>query len=290
MYEKVYWGDCNQGHITHQGLKRGNNMLQLAWLTDTHFDFLQDHKIKSVCETILTYEPDGVLITGDISNAPSLKRHLLMLEQYLQCPIYFVLGNHDFYGGSIEQVRAQIQVETAASQYLHWLPACEWVKLTENTCLIGHDGWADGRLGQGVASEVLLNDFFHIKEFIGLSHIERFQLLNKLGDQAAVYFQQLLPTVIEQFSHVLLLTHVPPFKAACWYEGKVANDEYLPHFASQVVGEVLVDMMRDYPATQLTVLCGHTHNEGVVEIAPNLLVKTAAAEYGSPGVYEMIEV
>ena len=28
-------------------------------------------------------------------------------------------------------------------------------------------------------------------------------------------------------------------------------------------------------------LCGHTHGEGHVEMAPNLVVHTAAADYGS---------
>lgn len=42
---------------------------------------------------------------------------------------------------------------------LHWLGGMGVVPLTEETALIGHDGWADGRLGSGAASPVMLHDF-----------------------------------------------------------------------------------------------------------------------------------
>jgi len=64
--------------------------------------------------------------------------------------------------------------------------------------------------------------------------------------------------------------HVPPFRNACWHEGKISDDEYLPHFACKAVGDVLVDVMKKYPEGKLTVLCGHTYSKGVANILPNL--------------------
>ena len=32
----------------------------------------------------------------------------------------------------------------------------------------------------------------------------------------------------------------------------------------------------------MTVLCGHTHGKGEVQILPNLIVKTGGADYGKP--------
>jgi Icc-related predicted phosphoesterase len=164
------------------------------------------------------------------------------------------------------------------------------VELTESTGLIGHGGWADGRLGLGQRSQVVLNDYVHIGEFVGLGQEERFRQLNTLGDQAAEYFRNLLPTAAERFPNLLLLTHVPPFREACWHEGRVSDDEYLPHFASWAVGEVLAEVMSGFPESDLTVLCGHTHSDGEVKIAPNLHVRTGGAVYGRPQVQELIVV
>ena len=148
----------------------------------------------------------------------------------------------------------------------------------------------DGRLGQGEHSQLLLNDYFHISEFIGLAQAERFKQLSAFGDQAAEYFRNLLPLAAERFPNLLLLTHVPPFRESCWHEGSICDDEYLPHFACQVVGEVLADVMRGFPESNLTVLCGHTHSQGEVDVAPNLYVKTGGAVYSRPQVQEVIVV
>ena len=59
-------------------------------------------------EDIVSYKPDAVLLGGDIGEAPSLKGYLLGLEDHLERPIYFVLGNHDFYQGSIADVRDEM--------------------------------------------------------------------------------------------------------------------------------------------------------------------------------------
>ncbi len=265
-------------------------MKRLAWLTDIHLEFLDDRGVEDFCQSVVDLSPDAVLIGGDISNASNIERHLDTLEKHTECPIYFVLGNHDFYGGSIEDIRSLVQVQTRGSRRLNWLPVSGVVELADNTGLIGHGGWADGRLGRGAHSQVLLNDYFHIGEFIGLSQNERFEQLNTFGDQAAGYFRNLLPEAAERFPNLLLLTHVPPFRESCWYRGNISSDEYLPHFACQVVGEVLTDVMRGYPESNLTVLCGHTHSRGEVKIASNLSVKTGKAVYGSPQVQELIVV
>jgi hypothetical protein len=164
------------------------------------------------------------------------------------------------------------------------------VELTDNTGLVGHGGWADGRLGNAVRSEVLLNDYFYIDEFIGLDRERRFVQLNVLGDECAVYLKSILPAAAERFRHLLLLTHVPPFKASCWHEGQISDDEFLPHFACRAVGDVLVEAMQKHPECDLTVLCGHTHSPGEVTILPNLLVKTGGATYGSPCIQELIAI
>ncbi|MGB0383804.1 MAG: metallophosphoesterase family protein [Ardenticatenaceae bacterium] len=265
-------------------------MLKIAWFTDIHLEFLNSNQRTSFCKEMAETKPDVVLIGGDISTAPKFTTHLLMVEEQLECPIYFVLGNHDFYGGSITKMRQTAKKISDSSRQLHWLTNSGIVKLTENSALIGHGSWADGRLGNGPRSEVLLNDYFYIEEFLGLSEKARFAKLNQLGDEAAAYFKHFLPKACHRFKNLLLLTHVPPFRESCWHEGAISDNEFLPHFSCQAVGEVLLDVMQAYPQCHLTVLCGHTHSSGEAQILPNLYVKTGSAIYGSPYLQELIIV
>lgn len=162
------------------------------------------------------------------------------------------------------------------------------VALTEKTALIGHDGWADGRLGAGAVSPVMLNDYLQIAELSGIGRAERFRRLGALGDEAAAHFRKWLPKALATHERVILLTHVPPFREACWHEGRISDDDYLPHFASLAAGEVLREIMASHPERHLTVLCGHTHSPGICQPLPNLVVKTGGARYGEPRLQEVI--
>jgi hypothetical protein len=199
-----------------------------------------------------------------------------------------VLGNHDFYKGSIAGMRAKIAQLTKRASLLHWLSESGVIELTPQTGLLGHDGWADGRLGNRVRSDVMLNDYFLIQEFVGLAPLRRFAKLSELGDEAARYLKSQLLPAVTRFPNLILLTHVPPFKEACWFERQISDDDFLPHFTCSAVGDVLVEIMRAHPDCRLTVLCGHTHGEGEATILPNLLVKTGGAEYGKPRLNELI--
>ncbi len=265
-------------------------MKRLAWLTDIHLEFVGIDNITDFLDNVANVDPDMILLGGDTGVASNIALFLRELEKQLQRPIYFVLGNHDFYRGSITQIHAISKKLSNTSQWLRWLTMQEIVPITDTTCLIGHDSWADGRLGNGSASRVELNDYYLIEELTGLSRQERFQKLAMLGDQAAEHFQKVLPQACGSFKNILLLTHVPPFREACWHEGQISDDEFLPHFSCKAVGDVLLETMMRYPKSNLTVLSGHTHGQGQARILPNLLVKTGSAEYGSPQLQEIITI
>jgi Icc protein len=187
-------------------------MKRLAWLTDLHLDFVDsDSDVAAFCERVADTRADGVLISGDVSAAGLLEHHLRLLEECLQRPIYFVLGNHDFYGGRISEVRQSVTDLCARSKWLHWLPRAGLVALGDDTWLVGHDAWADGRLGKGAASQFVLNDLFCIHDFQGLSHRAWFERIAALGDEAAGFFREILPRAFAERRRVILVTHVPPF-------------------------------------------------------------------------------
>jgi len=260
-----------------------------AWLTDIHLEFLRDKKALAFVKVLADQGFDGIFLTGDISTAKRLEFHLQLFEDIYQAPVYFVLGNHDYYGGAIESVRRMTEELCNKSKWLHWLPASGVVKISNDTCLIGHDGWADGRFGDYSGSRVLLNDYVQIQNFAKAGGLGRLALLNSFGDQAAAYFEDMLPDALKHYRHVIVLTHIPPFKESCWHEGEISADDWLPHFSCKAVGDVLRKFMSAYPARQMTVLCGHTHSSGQVAILPNLSVKTGGAKYGSPMIQEILK-
>lgn len=264
--------------------------MKLIWLTDIHLNFVEHNHIKRLCNEVNSLNPQVVLIGGDIAEAPTITSYLQTLTEQINCPIYFVLGNHDFYRGSITQVRTQMAELTGQLPKLHYLTQSGVIKLTDDCCLIGHDGWSDGRNGNYEHSPVMLNDYVMIDELSSLSRQELLEQLNALGDEAADYLKQTLIAALTDFRQVILLTHVPPFLHAGWHEGNWSDDDYAPHFTSKAVGDMLVEVMSQHPTSHLSVLCGHTHSGGLCMKLPNLMVKTGAAVYREPQIQDPVYI
>ena len=257
-------------------------MPTLAWATDIHLDFVKPRGVTELAERLAADGPDGVVLSGDLSSSIGLLEHLETLAAHLERPIYFVLGNHDFYGGSIAGVRGAMDELTRTSPWLRWLPACGVVELGGGWAMVGHDGWGDGRAGDPLGSNVQLNDWRAILELSGLTRAARLAVLQALGDQAAAYFTRIVPAALERASKLLVVTHVPPFADACWHEGKRSNDAWLPWFTGVAAGDALRAALAARPDCTALVVCGHTHGAGEVAILPNLRVVTGAADYGHP--------
>lgn len=282
-------------------------MPRLVWLTDLHLNFVTAETLEELAGTVRSENPDVVLISGDTGEAPSFSDYLRDLQVRLNVPIYFVLGNHDFYHGSIAAVREAARKLACEGSGLSYLSQSEVIRISDATSLVGHDGWGDGRFGNFMASNVRLNDYRLIEELrsahgeadrlraAGVSDHGLFkqvlqQRLRQLGEEAADHFRHVLPIALQQSQHVVVLTHVPPFREACLYQGQISDDNWLPHFTCKAVGEVLVRFMDENPSRSITVLCGHTHTAAFAKVLDNLEVCTGAAEYGAPGVQRTLVV
>jgi len=266
------------------------NPMRWAWLTDVHLNFLEPPALERFVEQVASLEVDGVWLGGDVSEAPDMTRYLKLLVGAWGVPIYFVLGNHDFYFGSIADVRQQVRSLCVEEPRLVWLSEAAVVRLSERAALVGHDGWADGRLGDYERSYVTMNDHRLIAELAGHDKRSRWEVLKRLGDEAARSLAMRLPAVLEEFEQVYVLMHVPPFRESCWYEGRISDAQWLPHFTCRAMGDVLLMAAERYPQRQMTVLCGHTHGRGAYRPRENLLVLTGGAEYGRPEVQQVLEV
>ncbi|MCK4856496.1 MAG: metallophosphoesterase [candidate division Zixibacteria bacterium] len=264
--------------------------MRIAWLTDIHLNFVSSVDERSFTHKIMAEQPDAVIITGDIGESGDVAEHLEYMANVLRCPIFFTLGNHDFYNGSIGEVRDSVRKLISQQENLIWLSDAAVIQVTESLAIVGHDSWADGRLGDYDGSCVELNDFYLIDDFAGLDRRRRLNLMQFLAEQAADHFRRTLPSAFESVDYVILATHVPPFKESCWHGSRTSNDMFLPFFSCKVVGDVLMEIMTRNPTKSLTVLCGHTHGGGEAQIRHNLKVLTGEATYGQPVIQRVLDL
>ena len=100
----------------------------------------------------------------------------------------------------------------------------------------------------------------------------------------------MLEAAASKYPNVIAVTHVPPFREAAWYRGKTSAEDFLPYFASKIVGDLMVKAMQAHPKSNLLVLCGHTHGGGELQVADSLRVLTGKARYGKPAIQRVLDV
>lgn len=266
--------------------------MKLAWLTDIHLNFIDDDARSAFYQKVVKTGCDAVLISGDIAEAPSLVNLLQEMASQISKPIYFVLGNHDYYHGEVASVREAVQHLSNHNAWLHWLPVTKPQQLTSTTILLGQDGWADGRFGDYHHSTVNLNDSRLIGDLFQARLMGKNALLQKM-QQLADADAQLLSDDLSTAGglnpkQIIVLTHVPPFEGACLYQGKRSSQDFLPYFGSKIMGDALLLAAQAKPAIDYLVLCGHTHEVAFHQPLPNLTVKVGGAEYGQPMFQEII--
>ena len=262
-------------------MKTGSEcVLDILWITDPHLDHLGHDDCKAWFQRIESFQGSGILITGDIGESDSVCEFLEQAARLHSC-IWFVLGNHDYYGSTIGDTRARVLSLSERVPSLHYLSQTTPIYHGDTSVLIGVDGWSDGRAGDFLSSPVMLNDYRRIGDLSGLEITARLRKLKDLGDSEAAVIRRKLETLdISAIRKIRIATHVPPFAEACWYEGSNAVNEWTPHFTGLAVGYEILRFAEANPQIQFEVYCGHGHNAGQVTLSSNILVETGAAVYG----------
>jgi predicted MPP superfamily phosphohydrolase len=268
--------------------------MKLAWLTDTHLNLINLSVRQEFYQKIINTQCHGVLISGDIAEAPCLEDILKEMMCFIQKPIYFVLGNHDYYRDEVNQIRKTMIALTKEQDNLFWLSGSDLQQLSKDTFLVGQDGWADGRLGNFNDSRVELNDSLLIADLFQAKILGRSQLQTKMQQLADLDASQLQEKItqalIKKPKTVIVLTHIPPFKEACWDNGKIASDDWLPYLASKASGDVLMSLCTKYHDVDFLVLCGHSHSQAKYSPLPNLKVEVGSAEEYKPEIQKIIAI
>ena len=269
--------------------------MKLLWATDIHLDSASTKSRTSFVNSINECNVDKVLITGDIATGTSIIDELEWLTRAIDAPLYFVLGNHDYYGASIQSVRSQVSQWSQMQQGAHWLDESGYIRLSRTKILIGDGGWGDARNGDFLKTPVRLNDHRYIEELTGLDRsLLQFRLQHLGADSQNRMDTQIRALLnspdIESIDEIIIATHVPPYPEAAWYMGYSGAVDWIPDFTCKAIGDLLLKCATKHSDVQWTVLCGHGHHAGTATIRHNLIVHTGAAEYGVPTIEKIIDI
>ena len=279
---------------------------KILHLTDVHFDHCNYETIKQLALECVAKKPLAIVLTGDISNANDISDHLRWFCSHLgKLCVYIVLGNHDFYSGSIRDVRETVTNLASKEQLanLVYLFTCENPirELTEDTAIVGADGFYDGGTIEDYSRRgvVEMNDYTLIRELsVAYSkwrwHEEEymFNILQGLSKESARHIEKHLRVALldSKYKKVVVATHVAPWAKNSVYKGKVSDWQWLPCFHSRNMGDAIISVVKDFPEKEVIVLCGHSHGHAVYKPLPNITSYTGEAEYKYPRISNIITI
>lgn len=297
-------------HLDHLGIsalpvyvKKTNQLHTSDDFCGYYNDFCQDNGI------------DAILISGDISTCQHLEEHLGILKQKLKVPIYFVLGNHDFYGDDkiIGGNSAAIAEKLSTDSFVYLTAKKECLMLSDKVAIVGADGWYDGGYASFEGSDLMMTDFIVIKEVkeTYLRHI--MYLLEKklwtpgyLNETGMIYqyhtneflpgavkalfketatkfadvvYNQVQDAVAKNAKEIIVVTHIPPFPENSIYKGKMSDKNWMPYFSNAAMGDVLLELAITYKDVNFKVFCGHSHGDAENIVFDNLVCYTTPADY-----------
>ncbi len=253
---------------------------KFLWYTDTHLDKVAPWTLMSFVRRINKQHPQGVFLTGDISCGPLLAFHLKFLAKHVECPIYFVLGNHDYYFMNIAAQHDKIRKLCKEYPNLIWITESDIVKLNDEVALIGAEGWYDARLGNPNYLKASL-DWILIKEIRQLPTMqERIEFFRELSRKSCESINAKLEQALDQgYKSVYILTHFPPWKEATRDEGTILEPIYLPYNVNLSLGQTIENVMKHRLRQSATVLAGHTHTDCWIHVSRNIECKVNKAKY-----------
>lgn len=263
----------------------------LLWMSDLHLDLTPAKNCGRLLRDLKYTAYDAAVITGDTAASPSLCHHLeLLAHACFPRPLFFVLGNHDFYGSSLNATQIGVRNLCHRVSNLHHLQEHGVVWLNTHTVLIGHHGWADARCGWGAKTCIRSPDHGCIDDFLTLDETACFELMSQLGNAATRWVRKNLNTVLRKADTLIIATHVPAFETSAHYNGSPCGPCHSPHYVNASLGGLLIGTARHNIQKQFTILSGHTHSQVQEHILTNLISRVAGTKRGFPKIQGILSL
>ena len=258
--------------------------------SDLHLDHLNSNELEDFLARVKKEcnDPDAVLLlTGDITQQRTLWEHLDNVAQASRGRMLYVLGNHDFWGGSFAQANTTLRPHGLVDGHAVFMDHVDRIQLEDDLCVVGESGWYDGRNGLQGAPKFIMNDWFYITEYRNNKTMSERQFSAIVADARAAILDKKLRAACEAGNNrIVVLTHVPPWVESCRHMGRPSDTYALPWFSSQAMADVIDQVAKEYFHVKFEILCGHTHDRYQYRRDDNLNVYVSGAAYGAPYVRE----
>lgn len=273
----------------------GMNNMKLIWCSDIHLNFLNETSrqefYKNIVQSYTKGEVCAVIISGDIAESHNVALLLKEMCEATKLPVFFVFGNHDFYGSNIAAVKRSVKG-------FSYIGNKTFMPLTSSAALVGVDGWGDCRYGDYENSRLTMSDWIYIEDLrgpYGLRHYEEGDSLKdklqQLADKDARALARKTKAALKNgYKRIIIVTHVPPFEEAALYAGLKSTPSGLPFFASKILGEKILPIAKKRPNIDFLWLCGHTHSRAEYKPCDNMTVRVAKSEYYFPQIESVLEI
>lgn len=246
------------------------------WTTDTHLNFNINTGFRRKFFQSIKNCKTPIIITGDIGDGRSLEHNLNTLAESTDSTIYFITGNHDYYHSSFKRTQEIIDHCVLENPNLVYLPKSWVVGLSSDTCIIGPEGWYDGKIVPDlVFTPFVLNDFSHIKDLSNRSKGDTILEFQKRANDGLEQLKKMLNDAVKSYEKIIILSHPAPF-------GRMTQfSEIQPFYVWYDAGCYVADFVREHPKHKFLWLSGHTHNYAEFNL-DNLNCYSQGAEYFYP--------
>jgi len=274
---------------------------------DIHLDHVKDSvngsKIKRVARD-MSKGLDALILCGDLSVGHLLEAHMKAFQEGSSCPVYFVLGNHDFWCLDEESVWATAKSLPGALDF------AGVVELSKDTCLVGVTGWYDTRAGSLIENTILMPELSLASMYEGLApdklcinpwertpsqrkysyslsfekKLRAAAVSRAFADtQTISFYKRLSEASSKDYKTIVIATHFPPWESVSLSpNGPESSKEWLPWSCNINLGYTIESVAEENLKKQFIVLSGHTHNQNTAQIASNLKAISGKAKYKMP--------
>lgn len=248
--------------------------MRALWLTDLHVNRLDQEQYNQLLNRIKISDAEAIWLTGDIGDPPLNWTFLEDLFCIFNKPIYFVLGNHDYYHQQVDATRQKARDFSQSYPNAYYL-ATEAGFVWEEQFILGVGGWAN------TGNIPIKEKTWDSDAIDDLLRLNNFQLQTKLNELAESDAQTLLlkcaAGITDKIKKVTIFTHVPPTDAMHGkYSIKPLQDNRTIYYSS-ALSAAFKSLLQDYPDIEFQVYSGHLHQSQVYKINDRLTGYVAKA-------------
>lgn len=245
--------------------------MKIALISDTHWDKCDTLTWQKKMAALMRLEVEALVHCGDIAEPPTLLAALDFWEAEANFPMYFALGNHDYYGKHIQSQQRFLRRWCGDKRRVHYLSSLPGLS-NQASILMAIDSWYDAYGITGEQSERFFFDKAFIKDFETLNCGQIIDLLKSLWQQQL----QELSAKVEQaiglgISSINILSHIPPLQVkqrALFPRQK----EAMGLFTSQLLASQIFKWAEAHSAIDWHLICGHWHIETQYKLSQNCTV------------------